>query len=58
MNADWRTFHIRAMYRDESRTWSETFYAPDLDTAFALARARWPSAVAWEHLHSTGGSCY
>ena len=26
---------------------SEEFYAPDLDTAFSLARTRWPASTSW-----------
>lgn len=46
----WRYFYIRAMYADNSQTWSEAFYAPDLSVALDCARIRWPSAVAWESL--------
>jgi len=43
----WRNYKIR------SGRSIETFYAPDIQTAFALARAKWPGATAWECLGST-----
>lgn len=46
----WRTYKIRALYKRNARTLHKEFYAPDLDTAFALARAEWPGAISWESL--------
>lgn len=43
----WRNYKIRA-----DRGMADIFYAPDLDTAFRLARAQWPGAKQWECLGS------
>lgn len=52
----WPTFVIGPMVQPSTRRrWMPAIYtgecgdfnAPDLDTAFELARARWPSAIAW-----------
>lgn len=43
----WRTYWIRA-----DRGMADGFYAPDLGTAFRLARAQWPGAASWECLRS------
>lgn len=37
----WRNYKIGALGH------VEIFYAPDLETAFVLARAQWPSAKQW-----------
>lgn len=39
----WRTYRIVA--GDAPDKHAEEFYAPDLDTAFGLARVRWPCPV-------------
>lgn len=37
----WRNYKMGALSQ------VDTFYAPDLETAFALARCRWPTAKEW-----------
>lgn len=45
----WRYFNIRPQYKvGAHRELSRSFYAPDLETAFMLARATWPGAIGWE----------
>lgn len=39
----WREYTIRVQSGE-----CDGFYAPSLEDAFALARARWPHATAWE----------
>lgn len=43
----WRTYWIRA-----DKGMADGFYAPDLETAFRLARAQWPGASSWACLGS------
>lgn len=43
----WRTYWIRA-----DKGVADSFYAPDLETAFRLARAQWPGASSWACLGS------
>lgn len=47
--SEWRTFRIAAngMVKD--------FYAPDLDSAFRMARAWQPTATQWTCLRSVAG---
>lgn len=47
MNAEWCHYFIAPIYARNARGLGRDFYAPDLDTAFALARAQWPGAISW-----------
>lgn len=48
MTATWRKYWILPLWSNYRTEAARDFYAPDLDAAFSLARAYWPSAKAWE----------
>lgn len=48
----WRTYFIRPVNARGGVEMSKEFYAPNLDTAFALARIEWPCASSWECMGS------
>lgn len=50
MTADWRYFKIRALNELGPYASAKEFYAPDLKSAFVLARVEWPRADGWECL--------
>lgn len=53
MKAEWIERWFVPMYGDTKRSPGgvegipERIYAPDLDTAFSLARRTWPTACGW-----------
>lgn len=46
MEHTWR-YYLISPGKSVSRSCAEEFYAPDMITAFVLARTQWPSAEAW-----------
>lgn len=57
MRDEWRTWKIQPMFADRhGRTHLgnvgpvRSYYAPNLDTAFMLARVDFPVAIAWRAL--------
>ena len=44
---EWYEYKIAPSYGRKMSMDHDWFHAPDLEAAFAIARAKWPNAKAW-----------